>query len=160
MGKWSHLRKKLPKQPSDPDRKEIIDELKKQFVGKTDEELLREFATRRELMMELAKQGDDVAKESEAITQLILDRWETTGVEKMELEGLGTFSISDDIYPTIKNKEDLFIWLRANQFGDLIKEQVNHQSLASLVKERLEKGDKLPDMVDVFFKQGLRFRAK
>lgn len=44
-----------------------------------------------------------------------------------------------------EDKDALFAWLKQNGYGDLVKEQVNAQSLNSFAKELLAEADQLPE---------------
>ena len=59
------------------------------------------------------------------------------GSEKAILLG-HSFAPMVDIHPHVpmEAKEDFFAWLRDNDFGDLIKEDVHYQTLKAWVKER------------------------
>jgi hypothetical protein len=64
-------------------------------------------------------------------------RFAADGLKSMNVEGVGRLGLTSDAYCTQKKEfqEELFSWLRDNDFGDMIKDTVNPSSLKSLVKE-------------------------
>jgi hypothetical protein len=67
-------------------------------------------------------------------------RYANDGVTSQNFAGIGRLGLTKDAYCTQKpdKKDELFVWLRDNNFGDLIKDTVNPSSLKSLVKELAE----------------------
>ena len=86
-------------------------------------------------------------------------------VEELEkfTRGGRTFRPEIKTYASIRAdcKEAAFQWLKENGYGDLVKEQVNTQSLTSLYKE-LEENGELPEefisMLNVYQKQKVAIR--
>lgn len=78
-------------------------------------------------------------------------------VKSLDLEGLGKCAYAQTVYPTVKDQEALFASLRAMDAASLIKETVHPQTLKAFVKERLEQNLPLPDGVETFTKQHIRF---
>lgn len=64
--------------------------------------------------------------------------------------------------PAKDNKDALCGWLRANGYGDLVRETVYAQSLAAFVRELLDEDDELPadlaDLVNVYEKTTVGIR--
>lgn len=60
-------------------------------------------------------------------------------------------------------KEELYEWLKTNNFGGLVKETVNANSLRAFIKEQMEDTDELPeglkDLVNVYEKTTVGLRA-
>lgn len=61
-----------------------------------------------------------------------------------------------------ERKQELFTWLKANGYGDLVQETVNANSLAAFVRELLEEEDELPEelrqLVNVYEKTTIGIR--
>ena len=53
--------------------------------------------------------------------------------------------------------EVLFAWLRENNLGAIIKEAVNWQTLSSTMKEFMDAGNKLPEILNLVQKQTVHF---
>ena len=92
----------------------------------------------------------------------LFDLMMTEEVEKFTRAGR-TFRPEIKTYASIKAecKEAAFRWLRENGYGDLVKEQVNPQSLTSLYKELDDSGE-LPEeftaMLNIYHKQKVAIR--
>ena len=79
---------------------------------------------------------------------------------------MGTsFSMSNKIFASAKadKKEELMQALKDNNYGDLVKEQVNAQSLRSAVIEMMEENDEevpewIADLVNVYEKPVINMR--
>lgn len=69
--------------------------------------------------------------------RVVPQRFAEDGMSSLNLPGIGRLGLSSDAYCTQKKdlQEALFDWLRANDAGDMIKDNVNASSLKSLVKE-------------------------
>lgn len=81
--------------------------------------------------------------------------------EEMEAIGIkGSFTLSTGerltastkTFASVKaaDREDFHDWLRAQGAADLIKEAVNPQTLSAFARERLENGEDLPPIVQVY----------
>jgi len=75
------------------------------------------------------------------------------------------FYLSTKIYASAvaDRKPELFSWLKANGYGDMVQEQVNAQTLAAWVREQLgEDQEELPEgvreLVNVYSKQTVGMR--
>ena len=158
MGKWSKFRNDFEKLPAEAERAQAIEDLKKELVKLSDRDLAEKLMKTRDEQDELKAKTSALEVEKEAMTKVLLERWEAEGVESSRYEGLGLFSIVDDIYVSVppEKKPDLFAWLREQGLGDVIREDVPYQTMAALVKERLEGGDPVPEQVKCFIKQTIR----
>lgn len=72
--------------------------------------------------------------------RVIPPRFAAEGLQTITIPGAGRIGLTRDMYCTQKPglQEALFDFLRENDFGDLIKDNVNASSLKALVKELLE----------------------
>ena len=72
--------------------------------------------------------------------KVVPERFAADNITSMNISGVGRLGLTKDMYCTQKKEfqENLFQWLRDNEYGDLIKDTVNPSSLKSLVKELLE----------------------
>ena len=82
-------------------------------------------------------------------------------LEKLTVTDVGTLYLTDDIRAAVvpENKDDALTWLDDQGYGDLVKPTIASASLKSLIKDRLEKGEALPQelfKVDVFTRAALR----
>ena len=82
-------------------------------------------------------------------------------LEKLTVTDVGTLYLTDDIRAAVvtENKDDALTWLDDQGYGDLVKPNIAAASLKALIKDRLEKGEALPQelfKVDVFTRAALR----
>ncbi|WVR18108.1 hypothetical protein JXVLWARM_CDS_0057 [Burkholderia phage Bm1] len=79
----------------------------------------------------------------------IPDLMQAEDVRTVTFEGIGRVQLAGDCYASIPadQKEAAFSWLRENNYGDLIQEQVNSSTLKAWAKESLEQGRELPEGV-------------
>jgi hypothetical protein len=61
-----------------------------------------------------------------------------------------------------ERKQELFTWLKANGYGDMVQETVHAQTLAAFVREQLDEAEELPSdlepLVNVFEKTSVGLR--
>lgn len=70
-------------------------------------------------------------------------KMEEEGVEATKIEGVGRVNLRSDMWTTTQNSEALAEWLRENDLGDLLKEQVNGSTLKAFIKEQMKMRDGL-----------------
>jgi hypothetical protein len=110
----------------------------------------------------LAERGKELNKLEEETERQLFELMISEDLEKFTYAGR-TFRPEVKTYASIKAewKEEAFAWLKENGFGDLVKEQVNAQSLTSLYKELDESGE-LPEefaqLLNVYQKQRIAVR--
>jgi hypothetical protein len=74
------------------------------------------------------------------------------------------FYLTTKIYTSAvpERKQDLFAWLKANGYGDMVQETVHSQTLAAFIREQLEEAEELPPdlqpLVNVFEKTTVGLR--
>lgn len=150
MGKYDKFKDFLPTY------KEGLQNLKKEFGELEGDALLekyQELKARKKALETTLKEAD---QEFTAITEVVVEKMEEGNLTQIKHSKLGTFSTRTNVYVSQKDKEKLFEWLRKNQYGDLIKEQVNAKVLGGLFAEIL-KDSSLPENagVEVFLKSAI-----
>ena len=106
----------------------------------------------------------DTIEEAQKAEQELLEIM--TEDEMPKFVHMGTsFSMSNKIFASAKadKKEELMQALKDNDYGDLVKEQVNAQSLRSAVIEMMEENDEevpqwIADLVNVYEKPVINMR--
>lgn len=74
------------------------------------------------------------------------------------------FYLTTKVYASAvpERKQDLFAWLKANGYGDMVQETVHSQTLAAFIREQLEEAEELPPdlqpLVNVFEKTTVGLR--
>lgn len=176
-GKWSFLKDKFPKMPIDADYQAKVDSILDSVAPMeildpseadmslmvrhlSDSQIQQLYLKCRNRIDTLTAELSSLTLEEEAYCRLFNDRFEDAGeISKTFNDGV-TISISVEPYPTVKDKVALDGWLEKKKLT--ILKTLNYQTLASLVKERLEGkvNEALPDGVDVFMKNKLSCRGR
>lgn len=80
-------------------------------------------------------------------TEIIPGKMEDAGLQNMKVTGIGQVVLTADAMVSVKAglKVKLFAWFRKNNLDDVIKEDINASTLKSFVKNRLKKGEPIPD---------------
>lgn len=104
--------------------------------------LADEFVAVRDELGHLEARVKELNQRKEEIEQRLIDIMRTEEVEKFTRNGY-TFFPSVKTYASLRAdaKEYGIHWLKENGYGDLVKEQVNTQSLSSLYREWEENGE-------------------
>ncbi len=87
-------------------------------------------------------------RRSELEEKLVL-AMDDAGVPRLTIMGT-TFFRRNDQYPKVKDQEGLFQFLQAEGRSDLIKPNVNAQSLRSFMLERSRENLEVPECVEMF----------
>jgi hypothetical protein len=97
--------------------------------------------------------------ELEALTQLIVERYEDDGVTSKKLKDGTSLGVSVEPYPTVipEKKDEFLAWVKAEGMESLLS--LNYQTMAKIVKARLESGQLLPPGIDVFCRNKLTRRG-
>jgi predicted acyl esterase len=163
-GKWSAYKDTLPRlDGNDPSYQERVNERKQAFSvdprtqGKPSLGLLGDWYNQKRLEKDaLNEQLSDVNLELEALTQILVDKLEETGLTQVRLTDGSTLSLKDEPYTKVTDRETFVAWIKSQGLDALLS--VNYMSANSLVKERLMAGEPAPDGVDVFLKTSLTRR--
>lgn len=134
---------------------------------------MSERTTERDLVLayRTAKHNLDAAKDAQKFAQEEFDKAESVLVEWLDAnsaeataryEGLGYVSAQKPrLYASCRkeNEENLFAFLKKEQREDLIRTTVSPQQLSAFVRERIEAGDPIPDIITYYLKPSLRLYA-
>ena len=165
MGKYSNLKSELTGFSNDPSYQERIDNEKEKVrseIEETDRPLtITNFGmTLVEAKLE-KKRLEELVKEQnlriEALNQLLVDRLEAEDYGTFKLNNGVSFSIKDDVYCGVTDKVSFHNWIRENDLEDLFS--VHYQTMASMTKERLIKGEEVPPGITPYFKQSITVRG-
>lgn len=86
---------------------------------------------------------DELDKEYDRLRKSVIpDLMQENDVRTVTLEGIGRVQLAADCYASIPAEQQpaAFAWLRANKYGDLIKETVHSATLKAWAKEMIEQG--------------------
>lgn len=91
---------------------------------------------------------DDLNKALAVVDARIKSAFEARDIEKISVAGAGTAYLNSTHYPEVLDRAKLVAALKADIEGrEIVKEQVNHQSLRSYCLELMEAGKPLPEGV-------------
>lgn len=157
MGKYTHLKDKIEAFQLEPKYAEKVQEQKFSYEGFSLLRLGQEYQALRKRKDELAEEEKRLNLEIEAVSQLVLAKFEADDLTKASIEGIGTLSCKDEPYAGVEDKEKLMAWI-LNGHAELL--MVSWQQLNSQVKEALIEGEELPPGVKVFMKSSLTLRKE
>lgn len=129
----------------------------------TEQDLIVKFRDAKEKVDALKLQLSEAQRECDEAENKLLELMQVEGKESSaRYEGLGFVTMMKPaLYANYlkENEDQVFEYLRTIDRADLIKETVNTRSLSSFVKESLEKGVPLPEIITYYLKPSLRFYA-
>lgn len=78
--------------------------------------------------------------------ELIPEKMDEDGVERISYDGVGRVSLTGDlrVHTPAGAKAHLFAWFKKHKLADLIVPTVNSSTLKSWVKQRIKEGKELP----------------
>jgi hypothetical protein len=156
-GKYSKYRGNLPAFQLDQSYQTRVNAEKSNFTHlDSNEALAKQMVKEKHLKDSYEDRLKQVNCRIEALSQLIVDRFETDCTEKVLLRGGVSVGLYDGIYPSVESKEILFDWIDKEGMDDLYS--VHYQTLKGLCGELLSNGQAAPPGVKVFIKTQARVR--
>lgn len=127
----------------------------------SEKELMQDYVNAR-IEKERLDDALESAKErlSEAETRLIKAMEDNGAEATAKYEGLGRFQICKPVLRVniVEGMEnEAFRFLKDNGEGDMIKETIHWKSLASVMSDRVEKNEPLPECFKYYFKQSSKW---
>ena len=110
----------------------------------------------------LKKDLEELQEKRIAAEETLYSSLENANFELIRTEN-GTFSRRIDLYANFEpgKKEEGFIWLRDQGFGDLIYETVNVRTFSAFIKDfKKDEMAELPEFVNTSLKRKIGFRKK
>lgn len=173
MGKWTKLKQVYPKMPVDATYQQKVDaildsEAPADILSPADKKDLRVrdlsdhqieqlYNRARDKKESLEAQVSIKGLEIEALTKLLVDRFEDAGETSKTFDDGVQLGLTDEPYPTVNDSGKLRAWVVKQKMTDLLT--LNFQTMKSMVKACLADGQPLPDGVDVFMKTSLTRRG-
>ena len=120
----------------------------------TEDELVRRFRDASALKKEIGDRYDAASKECEEYKSRLIEA--LTAQEKTATatyEGVGYATL---VKPAVRasyqkeNEQTVFDYLKSIDRADLIKVSINDKSLSGFVRERLEKGEEIPETINYY----------
>lgn len=100
----------------------------------------------RERKDELKAQTEANNAEIERVERELLEQMQANELQNFKRSGK-QFIYSSKVWASAVDKDKVYAWMKANDYGDLVKETVNANSFNSLVKEWLDQDGFVPDAV-------------
>ena len=130
-------------------------EEKEQSANTRERELLQGYLTARQKKEKLEAESSAAGKELESAKNKLVEFLDDMGKRStgnypelgsvLITEPIATFKIPDD------KKEEIPEWVKSVGAGAVIKETIHHSTLQSLFRERNEKGEPIPDFVQIMY---------
>lgn len=169
MGKWDFLRGTYSKMPLESSYVERLDAVLNapayaegglKVRELSDRELKDFYLHHRDELDKLNEQAKRYGLVVEACTRLFVERFEEQGESNVKFDDGVSLGHSVEPYPFVKDQSALLAWVKAHGLEAMLT--LNYQTMASLVKERLEGkvNEPLPDGVDVYMKDKLSCRGR
>lgn len=170
MGKYTHLRHKLPAFEKSAAAQGMaawyakVNEWRKQFVDGADNPeafnpamIAAEYAKRDAEKDQLEARVKQLNIELEALSKLGLEVMEDSNMQKVDLASGGYVSIKDTPYYSTEDRSKAFAWIKRNKMIELLT--LHYQTMTGLNNERLLAGKPLIPGTKVFMKTKLTVRG-
>ncbi len=131
------------------------EEVQEQQIDTREKQLLEAYVMARKKKDELERLSGAAGTELEKAKNELVDYLMDAGKKSTgRYDNLGSVLVTEPI-PSIKIKEgfrdEQMKFVREIGAGACIKEQIHHATFASLIRERIEKGEGTPDFVEIFY---------
>lgn len=165
MGKYTHLRSKLPAFTESAEASgqaawfAKVTEWKMLFLGTSSGEnanaakLASEYAKRDAEKKALEAEISQLNIELEGLSQLAVESFENDGLQKIDLASGGSASLRDTPYTSIEDRSQVLAWIKKNKMQDVLT--VPYQTLSGMNNERLVAGKPLIPGTKCFMKTKL-----
>jgi hypothetical protein len=155
-GKYDKLKGKLPAFQQEASFQQKVDEAKSQFVALNAPELARMFNLGRQNKKSLESRVSEVNIELEALSQLLTENFEASGLTKLTLATGETCYTQTEPYSSVQDQQSLLTFIKKQKMSNLLT--LAWGTLNALNKERLVAGKPpLPGTV-VYLKTAVRLR--
>lgn len=158
--KYSKLRDKLPAFQQESSFQQKVDEWKMQYgqnvEGLNVSALASHYASLRAEKDSLEEQISNINIGLEALNQLGVIAMQADDLEKVSLSTGATVYLSYDVYPSVKDKEALLTWVKANKMSAQLS--LPWQTLRGICNDLSSNGKPLPKGVEAYLRISLRIR--
>lgn len=156
MGKYDEVVDKLPMLPAEePAYQAKVEAKQREIFGEIGSALssgsiAQLYATSRMEKEELEKKLYEVNLELNAITQMLVDRYEIDGINSLKLDSGETIRLQYEPYAVVEDREKVWQWCKDN--GHEREMQLHWSTLNTITKDRLLQGQSEPDGVRAYVK--------
>lgn len=117
-------------------------------------DLAKEFASYKDQKDALEEQMSRIKLAIEALGQMIVEKMTAEDLQNLKLNNGSTVYLNYEMYPQIKDREQLIEWLKRHKLGSLLT--VNYRTLQGLVNDLSSEGKGLPAGVEAYLKTQAR----
>lgn len=123
---------------------------------------IERLAKLRDRKAELQEELSKIQQEIDVLTAEINEEMLLQGIQHINIDGIGTVYLSSRLFAscTQENLPKLQEWLKQIGAEGLLRPYIPNQTLSALVRERMEKGEAIPDFINVTVKPGLNIRRR
>ena len=156
-GKYTKYRGVLPAFQNEASYQQKVNNEKLNFSKlETTESLAEQLAKEKRIKDQYEDKLKAINCRVEALSQLLVDRLETDGMERVTLAGGASVGLYDGVYPSVENETIFYSWVDAEGLEDLYT--VHYQTLKGMCGELLSDGKEPPPGVKVYLKTQARVR--
>jgi len=157
MGKYDKLKGKLPAFEQEPSFQQKVEEYKSKCLQLETSELVKMFSSVRQTKKNLEEVISKANIELEALSQLLVENFEASGLTKITLEsGLSCFQQTEP-YSSVIDQASLLLAVKKEKLQNLLT--LSWQTMNALNKERLVAGQPPLPGTAVFLKTSIRLRG-
>lgn len=123
--------------------------------------LIQELSAIRKTYKHTSEALDDIKEKKTQLEQTLFIALENAGLQNVKGEDGCTYYRKEQMFANVKmeDKPTFFQWLRDNDMGDIIKEDIHFKTLTAFVKEQLEHENPLPKYVSTFTRDTIAYRG-
>lgn len=157
MGKYDALRGNLPAFQQEPSFQQKIDEAKNQYQALEQAELARIYNLERQKKRLLEAQVSEINVNLEALSQILLEHFEATGLSNFQLQTGETCFQQTEPYSSVQDQAALIAYVKKQKMQNLLT--LAWQTMNAMNKERLVSGKPPLPGTAVFLKTSIRLRG-
>jgi hypothetical protein len=157
MGKYDKLKGKLPTFQQEPTFQQKVDEAKNAYQNRDMTSLVTMYSSVRQKKETLNDQIASLNIELEAISQLLGQHFEDTGLSKLTLEDGTTCYTQTEPYSSVSDQSTLLAFIKEQKMSNLLS--LSWGTMNAMNKERLISGKPPLPGTNCFLKTSVRLRG-
>lgn len=116
----------------------------------------------RDVKSKLQEELSKVQQEIDVLTAEVNEEMLIKGINSINIDGVGTVYLSSRLYASCRqdNIHKLEQWLKQIGQEGLLRPYVSSQTLSAFIRERMDKGEPIPDFINVTVKPGINIRRR
>lgn len=146
----------LDKFEVEPAYREKLDKVKKDYLQQGLPDLVVRMIQWKAMKIAAEKELETANLHLEAFSELIQARMEEQQLHSFKTAHGDTIYISSTAYPSVKDREKLFAWIKKKKMVTLLS--IHHQTLKGICNDLLREGEDVPPGVKCFIKSSIRLK--